>query len=35
MIAEYVPVNVIGSWLFMSIGFNLIYHYFTYEREMK
>ena len=32
LLAEYSMVNVIGVWLLMSIGFNLTYHYVTYER---
>ena len=32
LLAEYSMVNVIGVWLLMSVGLNLTYHLFTYER---
>jgi len=32
LVAEYSTINVIGSWMLMSIGFNLTYHLVTYDR---
>lgn len=32
LLAEYAMLNVIGVWLLMSTGFNLTYHFATYDR---
>ncbi len=32
LLAEYAMVNVIGVWLLMSLGFNLTYHFVTYDK---